>query len=155
MHPQKVGILTWNSECCICCTKNASSTSNCDKSNVYILLEFRRNLISEAFLDSLANSSYLSIKQWRVVIDVRYLHSEGTNSFQRWVSIVCCFHCNRDKLSVFTLTIKHLVGCHSSGLRIHGKFSPFLIWLLDNAVAYLRRQYKCYQSSWFPNVADW
>ena len=81
--------------------------------------------------------AYLSIKQWRIVVDVSDLNSKGANTFKTWFSRVNCLHSDRDGLPIFALPVEHFVGEHLSRLLVHGKLGSLLVWLLNDGVLHL------------------
>lgn len=91
----------------------------------------------ESQCDVFLHNSHLTIKQRRVVVDVRDLNCEGADALQGRITIVRCLDGHGDKLAILTLTVKHLIGCHFTCLWIYCELGAFLVGLLDNTVAYL------------------
>ena len=81
--------------------------------------------------------NHLTVKKRRIVIDISYLYSEGTDSLQARLSRVYRLHCDRHGLAVLALAVEHLVGEHLARLLVHGELGPLLVGLLHDGVLHL------------------
>ena len=78
--------------------------------------------------------TYLSVKQWRVVVDVSDLYGERADALEGGLSRVDGLDGHADLLAVFALAVKHLVGEQLSRLLVHVELGPLLVGLLDDRV---------------------
>lgn len=52
--------------------------------------------------------NYLTIKQWRVVVDVSDFHSETADALEGRLSLISCLDSYRHEFAIVTFTVKHL-----------------------------------------------
>jgi len=51
---------------------------------------------------------YLTVEQWRIVVDVGYLDRERANAFQRRISLVGSFNRDGHEFAIVAFSIEHL-----------------------------------------------
>lgn len=78
--------------------------------------------------------THLTIEQWRIVVHIGYLHSEGADALKTGITLIGCLHSHWDKFTIITLTIEDFVCRDFTSLFVHGEFCAFLIRLLYNGV---------------------
>lgn len=78
--------------------------------------------------------THLTIEQWRIVVHIGYLHSEGADALKTGITLIGCLHSHRHKFTIITLTIEDFVCRDFTSLFVHGEFCAFLIRLLYNGV---------------------
>lgn len=86
------------------------------------------------FLFMLVRPTYLTIEQWRIVVHIGYLHSEGAHTLQTGITLIGCLYRDRDKFTIITLTIEDFVSGNLPSLLVHSEFGALLIGLLYNRV---------------------
>lgn len=77
---------------------------------------------------------YLTIEQWRIVVHIGYLHSEGADALKTGITLIGCLDSHWDKFTIISLTIEDFVCRNFTSLFVHGEFGAFLIRLLYNGV---------------------
>ena len=79
-------------------------------------------------------NSNLTIKEWRIVVDVGDLDGEGANALQARLAGISGLDGDADELAVFALSVENFVGEDLACLLVDAELCPFLIRLLNDAV---------------------
>ena len=81
--------------------------------------------------------SYLTIKEWRIIICIQDFHRKWTNAFKTRFTGIHSFDSHTDLFAILALTVKHFIGKYFPSFFVNIEFGTFLIRLLDNAITNL------------------